>query len=1063
MQPGSYTHRALIIRRLSILLLAFLIAGGGLLGILTTVARAATTSMRGNTSALAPEFQSFQLQPMLPEQLPDADPSNVRHTQSLAWGDMDGDGDLDLAVGNGLYWQERLGLSIEDYDQHNQVYLNNGQGRFTAADIAPDASPLDSRSVAWGDWDGDGDLDLAVGNGGSWSGAQANQVFENTGGVLSLAPEDGAGWVSAEAEQTSSVSWGDWDSDGDLDLAVGNEDAPNRVYENITGTLQLSATLGLGWSADEAQTTLGIAWGDWDGDGDLDLATANYGQGDRVYENISDTLQFNPDEGVGWQAPEERLTQAIAWGDWDNDGDLDLAVGGGSRDLSSGSFLIIYENEDGTLQLDPENNLGFELINESGLAAFSKPSSLVWADWDNDDDLDLIVGNNAGGGSGRQNQIYLNDGGQSLKLGWQRRSRRTRFRKRRMRIAAGDADSDGDLDLAVGNGGRRNGGQVNLLFRNELPAISFGQYPAWVSPDQQPTTSIAWGDWDDDGDLDLVAGNDGVPNVVYENEEGKLNLDLDSELGWQATVTDTARTMAVAWGDWDGDGDLDLVVGNDGSPNLVYENDNQALLLDPAAGFGWRAPISDTIATRSVAWGDWDSDGDLDLAVGSEGDYARVYENDGGSLQLDPEAGLGWQSPITMTARSVAWADWDKDDDLDLTLGARVYENLSGEDLVLDGSRGWNGNIPANGVAWGDYDGDGDRDLAVAIPSGRARVYENLGGSLAFSVRQNLGWQSFDVLEATGVAWGDADGDGDLDLAFSVAAGEGFEPNVVFENDSGVLSDRPAWTTPDTRPDTGQAQKSQSVAWGDVDGDGDQDLAYAGYCTGEDCESPGLVNEIYLNALQRRRESLPGLTVSLVNVSDPDDTAAANFYASPDIVGTNVISIPYRVASINGTPVGQVKMYYSLDGGDNWRTAQASASTQTTDLAASPAGTDHVFGWDTFQSDFFGRSDDVVMRIEIFPAPPIRSEAPGEPYRYFNAVSGSFQRPTATSVTFPFRVQSTQVRVVDEAGNGLEGAVVFRLPEGQVDGALWMPEATRPQVTDANGYSPGGGTIAADD
>ncbi len=1056
------TLRKPLIQRLFVLVLSI---GAAALGLFAVLDAAATSVMASTTTSfLSPPAQQNGLQPMSPEQLPDADPANVRHTQSLAWGDVDGDGDLDLVAGNGQYWQPRFGLAATDFDQRNQLYRNDGAGRFAAINLSDQTASFDTRSVAWGDWDGDGDLDLAVGNGGLWSGPQVNEVYENVAGTLTLAPDDQVGWVSDDAQQTSSVSWGDWDGDGDLDLAVGNEDSPNQVFENITGTLQLSPTVSIGWAAAEAQTTLGVAWGDWDGDGDLDLATANYGQPDRVYENISGTLQFDPANAIGWQSPEARLTQAIAWGDWDNDGDLDLAVGGGSRELTLGSFLIVYENivgenETRTLQVAPDTDLGYVQINEIGLAGFAKPSSLSWADWDNDDDLDLIVGNNAGGGRGNQNQIYLNEDGQTLELGWQSTEPQNLFSETTYSVVAGDADGDGDLDLAVGNGGRRNGGQTNLLFRNDLPAIAFGQVPAWTSPDQRPTTSIAWGDWDGDGDLDLAAGNDGEPTVVYENEEGKLNLDLDGELGWQSTVTDVARTTAVAWADWDGDGDLDLAVGNDGSPTAVYENVDQALILDAAAGFGWQAPISDTAATRSVAWGDWDGDDDLDLAVGAEGDFARVYENDSGTLLLDPEAGLGWQSPVTMTARSVAWADWDKDDDLDLTLGARVYENVGGADLQL----GWNGNVTANGVAWGDMDADGDRDLAVAMPSGRARVYENLGGALAFSLRQDQGWQSFDVLEATGVAWGDADGDGDLDLAFSVAADEGFEPSVVFENEGGRLSDRPAWSTPDTRPATGTAQKSQAVAWGDADGDGDLDLALAGMSISDDGDVMGLANEVYLNGLQRRRDSLPGLSVSLVNISDPDRTAAANFYASPDVLGTNVISIPYRLSSINGTPVGQVSMFYSLDGGDRWRPAKPTAATQVTDLAAGPAGSDHVFGWDTFESEFFGRSDNVVMRIVTYPAPPERANAPDEPYRYFNAVSGSFQRPAASSVTFPFRVQSTQVRVVDDEGNGVPGAVVFRLPEGQVDGALWMPEPIQPQVTDANGYLPGGGTIAVND
>ena len=123
-----------------------------------------------------------------------------------------------------------------------------------------------TQRIAWGDWDGDGDLDLAVGN---HSDTDPNRIYVNNGGLL----ETSASWSSTEGDNTISVAWGDWDGDGDLDLAVGNDGQPNRVYVNTGSGLSTAAT----WSSTELQSTISVAWGDWDGDGDLDLAVGNIG------------------------------------------------------------------------------------------------------------------------------------------------------------------------------------------------------------------------------------------------------------------------------------------------------------------------------------------------------------------------------------------------------------------------------------------------------------------------------------------------------------------------------------------------------------------------------------------------------------------------------------------------------------------------------------------------------------------------------------------------------------------------------------------------------------------
>jgi len=332
-----------------------------------------------------------------------------------------------------------------------------------------------------------------------------------------------------------------------------------------------------------------------------------------------------------------------------------------------------------------------------------------------------------------------------------------------------------------------------------------------------------WGDFDGDGDLDLVYGGqteaDNQLTQTYENQDGALVFRQEL-IGLHS-----GGNHHIAWGDYDGDGDLDLaitggIIGgdriariyqNDGSGNLTLDN-QQALT---------------GLSSSSVAWGDYDNDGDLDLVIiGLDAQLRAVsilYRNEPtGTLEPDSSVTL-----LGLFNGLAEWADHDNDGDLDLLLMGRLdvdtyacrtvfYENDPVGTLTDTGNHGLPDLYYTPDAAWGDYDNDGDLDLAllgIAGGGGVARVYRNDGGGNFTQVTQPLN------LAGGGCAWGDYDNDGDLDLIFTGSTQYPYHDHTkIYENTGSDFS--LAFSL------VGLCLSSSS--WADVDQDGDLDLMITG-------------------------------------------------------------------------------------------------------------------------------------------------------------------------------------------------------------------------------------------
>jgi hypothetical protein len=339
-------------------------------------------------------------------------------TLTDAWADIDGDGDPDRFVGfNGT---------------PSRLYRNDREGGFV--DVAADVGLVVERSVrtsAWGDFDADGDPDLFLGFAGD---APVTALFRNDGdaGFTNVASEAG---LNLEEGTTRQASWVDYDADGDLDLFLALRDRANRLFRNdgTAGFADISEVTGIG----DARRTVGAVWLDADQDGDLDLVTANMnGDANGLWINadghFADMAATTPVEAGGralgdeaqgsvrvcaadvdtdglfdlffanygpnallyssspgaWADASGAPSLAVdghydtcVWGDFDNDGTIDLYVNG---TITGGVHYRdwLYRRE---------GNATFVDVTPPEVLELNASHGATWVDFDLDGDLDLAL------------------------------------------------------------------------------------------------------------------------------------------------------------------------------------------------------------------------------------------------------------------------------------------------------------------------------------------------------------------------------------------------------------------------------------------------------------------------------------------------------------------------------------------------------------------------------------------------------------------------------------------------------------------------------------------------
>ena len=392
----------------------------------------------------------------------------------------------------------------------------------------------------------------------------------------------------ADIKIGTGAAWFDYDRDGDLDLYMTNRIGANRLWRNDGGGrfTEVAAAVGV---ADSSHDGSGVAVADFDNDGDLDLYLAN-SLDDVFFKNqLSETgtatfVDVTASAFPGIKTP-ERGTSA-AWGDFDNDGYLDLYISN-HREL-------------------PDSGAGHQdrLFHNQGNGTFTDVSFL------------LLAGDANGDGSDD------NLGGYGFIGGWT------------------DYDRDGDMDILLIND-CPFGPENTKLFRNDggndPMTWNFTEAAASVgAADCLNGMGLAFGDYNRDSWFDYFYTNAGIP-LLLRNDGGHFT-DATEVAGLADGIVPETGGNRITWGaiffDYDLDGLLDLCVAAGAitagtskfpNPNLLYHGDgNGVSFTDVSVGSG----INDTGRGRTVVMGDYDRDGDPDLFLVNHGESAFLFRND---------------------------------------------------------------------------------------------------------------------------------------------------------------------------------------------------------------------------------------------------------------------------------------------------------------------------------------------------------------------------------------------------------------------------------------------------
>lgn len=567
---------------------------------------------------------------------------------------------------------------------------------------------------ALADLDGDEDFDAIIGE-----LAGRTRAYENIGTATAPAWLERPEWaLGIDFGDNAAPGFGDLDGDGLVDVMVGNSSGIIRFFRNSGSATAPAWTEEPAWQIDNGHSFAFPRVCDLDHDGDLDLASGSRKSGITTYRNIGTTnapaWELAP---ASWNPPKPvRDRTTLAFGDLDEDGDCDVLLG------NLPGFIIAAENVGApggppSWELRPEWDVGSVgggcatpyLVDLDADGVAGRPQADAGED-------QTVVDEEGDGETVTLDGTASSDDGTIVSYLWSENDNPLGAEARldvvldrgRHTILLTVMDNEGNedtdtvvvnvkssvtpvLDLIVG---QLNGDTDVYHNTGDASSPVWTRLAAWDLPHFEHFSVPALADLDGDGDNDAIIGSEAGHTMAYENigTPGAPVWVARSE--WAAGIADPGANAAPGFGDLDGDGDWDLMVGETGGSISFYENTGSATAPQWTLKPSWALNTGHQYSFPRVC--DLDLDGDLDLISGSRMHGFITYRNDGTANAPLWASAPEWSPPSSGERATLTFGDLDGDGDCDVVRG-----NFPAHVTAVENTGGASGPVWQERPDWG--------------------------------------------------------------------------------------------------------------------------------------------------------------------------------------------------------------------------------------------------------------------------------------------------------------------------------------------------------------------------